>query len=180
VELFGEGYDLESQAGREVAIEAVGLARPTQSLTLHLQQVGRGLRVAPGKQHAVILDHAGNLLRHGLPDEDREWSLDGISKKRDGSSAPPVRQCMECFGVHAAALSACPYCGRVYAVEGREVQEVAGELQELDLIRMQMARKAEVKRARSREALMAVAMARGYKLAWVDHVMRARAQYARG
>lgn len=68
VGLFGEGFDLPS-------IQAVQVARPTQSLALHLQMLGRTLRPADGKPHAVILDHTGNWWNHGLPDEDREWSL---------------------------------------------------------------------------------------------------------
>lgn len=71
VELFGEGVDVP-------AMEAAILLRPTKSLCLYLQQVGRALRPYEGKT-AIILDHVGNHERHGLPDDDREWSLD--SKK---------------------------------------------------------------------------------------------------
>ena len=53
VDLFGEGFDVP-------AIEAVIMLRPTQSLSLYLQQVGRGLRPLAGKETAIILDHAGN------------------------------------------------------------------------------------------------------------------------
>ena len=58
VDLFGEGFDLASVAERDVSIDCVMQMRPTQSLALHLQQVGRGLRPGDGKV-AVILDHAG-------------------------------------------------------------------------------------------------------------------------
>ncbi len=74
VGLFGEGFDLPS-------IEAVQIARPTQSLALHLQMLGRALRPADGKPHATIIDHTGNWWNHGLPDEDRDWSL----------AAPPAK-----------------------------------------------------------------------------------------
>ena len=74
VGLFGEGFDVPS-------IEAVQIARPTQSLALHLQMLGRGLRPAEGKSHAVFIDHTGNWWNHGLPDEDREWSLTTPPKK---------------------------------------------------------------------------------------------------
>ncbi|MFP3339595.1 helicase-related protein, partial [Micrococcus sp. SIMBA_131] len=46
----------------------VVLARPTKSLMLHIQMIGRGLRTADGKQDCIIIDHAGNCLRNGLPD----------------------------------------------------------------------------------------------------------------
>lgn len=179
VDLFGEGYDLASQAGSDVAVETVGLARPTQSLALHLQQVGRALRAAPHKDHAVILDHSGNLLRHGLPDDDREWSLDGIDKrKKKSDSGPPVRQCRECFGVYRATLQACPYCGAVPEIQVREVEEIAGELQEVDqaAVRRQRPVDDERQRARTVEQLMKLAMARGYKnpFKYAMHVYEAR------
>jgi DNA repair protein RadD len=73
--LFSEGYDLSSQAGIEANVEMVGLLRPTQSLALHIQQMGRSLRPKP--YPAIILDHVGNVLRHGLPDTGHDWTLDG-------------------------------------------------------------------------------------------------------
>jgi superfamily II DNA or RNA helicase len=73
--LISEGLDVPSVAG---AI----LLRPTKSLALHLQQIGRALRPAPGKTRAIILDHAGNTLKHGLPDLEHPWSLDGRPKQK--------------------------------------------------------------------------------------------------
>lgn len=78
VELFGEGFDCPS-------IEAAILLRPTKSLGLYLQQIGRALRPYPGKENAIILDHSGNCLRHGLPDEEREWSLRAATAHEKGS-----------------------------------------------------------------------------------------------
>jgi len=71
VNLFTEGWDCP-------AISCVIMARPTASLTLYLQCVGRGMRpdLSSGKSDLLILDHAGNMARHGMPDEDREWSLE--------------------------------------------------------------------------------------------------------
>lgn len=56
-------------------------ARPTKSLALHLQMVGRIMRVANGKNGATILDHAGNILEHGVPHAERIWDLKGPAKK---------------------------------------------------------------------------------------------------
>lgn len=58
------------------------LARPTKSIALFLQMVGRVLRPAPGKSGALILDHAGNILEHGPPHIERVWTLQGAAKKR--------------------------------------------------------------------------------------------------
>ena len=75
VNLFCEGFDLSAQVGRDVPVNAVLLYRPTQSLALHLQQVGRAMRPQPDP--AIILDLVGNLSRLGLPDDEREWTLEG-------------------------------------------------------------------------------------------------------
>jgi superfamily II DNA or RNA helicase len=72
--LFTEGLDV-------AGIEAVILARPTKSLGLWLQMVGRALRPSPGKEYAIIIDLGGNWERFGLPADDREWTLDGIEKR---------------------------------------------------------------------------------------------------
>ncbi|NEO51267.1 MAG: hypothetical protein F6K55_47220 [Moorea sp. SIO4A3] len=70
--LFGEGFNLPS-------IEAVQICRPTVSKVVHFQQIGRGLRPAEGKEHAIIIDHSENWRFHGLPDTHVEWSLAPIS-----------------------------------------------------------------------------------------------------
>lgn len=173
VELFGEGYDLSSQAGCDVTIEAVGLARPTQSLTLHRQQSLRPLRPKP--EPGIILDHAGNLARHGLPDTEIEWSLSGVDRKRGAAGTIPTRQCPSCFGVHRPAGS-CPYCGHVYRIEGRELEEIEGVLAEIDIERARKAERIEQGRADTLEALIAIGQRRGYRnpAAWAGHVWKAR------
>ena len=70
--ILTEGFDLP-------AVEAIQCVRPTRSLGLWLQIVGRALRPAEEKQHAIIVDHTDNWQRLGLPDADREWSLDAVS-----------------------------------------------------------------------------------------------------
>ncbi|MBC8463383.1 MAG: DEAD/DEAH box helicase [Deltaproteobacteria bacterium] len=73
VEIITEGFDFPE-------CEVVQLARPTKSLGLYLQMVGRVMRVAKGKTHGIVLDNAGLWLEHGLPTIDREWSLEGVKK----------------------------------------------------------------------------------------------------
>ena len=125
VELFSEGLDVP---GIEAAIDL----RPTQSLTLWLQFCGRALRPAYGKPHAIILDHAGNARRHGLPDDQREWSLIGREKKTmNGNGASVVKICPSCFGAQRPGQKMCRYCGAMFPVHGREVEEVSGELREV-------------------------------------------------
>ena len=69
--LFTEGFDLP-------AIEAVQIAKPTKSLSLWLQMLGRGLRTAPGKTEAILIDHSDNWRRLGTPTRPRLWMLEGV------------------------------------------------------------------------------------------------------
>lgn len=175
VELFGEGFDVP-------AIEAAILLRPTQSLGLYLQQVGRALRPAEGKAHAYILDHAGNVQRHGLPDEDRAWTLEGrpAGQSRGESAGPPVRVCPKCFAAQRPGPPACRYCGAVFPVAARQVQQVDGDLVEVDADAIRRARKREQGQARTEAELIALAEARGYKRPrlWARHVVNARGRHA--
>lgn len=190
VDLFGEGYDLSSQAGSDATVECVGLARPTKSLSLHLQQVGRALR--PKSVPAIILDHAGNLLRHGLPDDERQWSLKGIDRRTKAArEGPAVTQCGSCYGVHRAGLLACPYCGTGRVLQAREVEEVAGNLVEIShrvaereranqYAREKYARdKAEQSEATTLADLIQLGRKRGFKNPswWAINVMKGREKY---
>lgn len=125
VDLFGEGFDLP-------AIEVVSFARPTQSFALYVQQFGRALRLLPGKEFALIIDHVGNVIRHGLPDAVREWSLDGRAARAAQQGVIPVRACLSCSLVFERFYKACPYCGHVIEPAERSAPEhVDGDLAEL-------------------------------------------------
>ena len=128
VDLFGEGFDLP-------AIEVVSMARPTQSYSLFAQQFGRALRLMDGKTHAIIIDHVGNVIRHGLPDAPRQWTLDAREKR--GKNTPDdgvkLKACPDCTAVYERELTACPMCGFEPAPAGRSAPEqVDGDLHELD------------------------------------------------
>lgn len=171
VELFGEGFDVPT-------IEAAILLRPTQSLGLYLQQVGRALRPADGKIHAVILDHVGNCERHGLPDEERSWSLAGRderSRKKDGL-ANSVRVCPKCFAAQFSGRPICQFCRFVFEGKPREIDEREGELAEIDKEAIRRQRLKEQGQAPTRSALLALAIKRGYSnpRGWVHYVLQAR------
>jgi DNA repair protein RadD len=176
-DLISEGLDVP-------AVGAVILMRPTKSLGLYLQQVGRGLRPAPGKTHLTVLDHAGNTLRHGPPEIPREWSLAGRPKrKKTDEDVPPARQCPECFAVHAPA-PACPECGFCYPVKSREIEHVAGDLQDVtDTMAARWGRHrplSQVLHEAKDEDLPAIARARGYKPGWAFHMRQRRAERRAG
>ena len=82
-DLINEGLDVPS-------VGAAILLRPTGSLVLCSQQIGRGMRPKAGGEPLIVLDHAGNTLTHGLPDEDRVWTLDGVEKTPRGPAVVTV------------------------------------------------------------------------------------------
>lgn len=176
--LFCEGFDLSSQVDRDVTIEAVLQYSPTQSLAKHLQQMGRGLRKKD--EPAILLDLVGNLARLGLPDDDREWTLEGRKKK---GGEVDVMICPKCFATHSPARC-CPECGFTYPVKSREtggngrlLGEIDGELEEVDPEKLRWQRRREQANAETLEDLIALATAKGYKSPerWAAHVFTARA-----
>lgn len=129
VDILGEGVDVP-------AVQSVSLARPTASYGLYMQQVGRALRPSEGKDHAIILDHAGNVMRHGLPDNPRTWTLTSRDRKSRGASgAMPLRVCLNvtCMGVFPRNLDRCTWCKHPVPVakERARPEEVEGNLLEL-------------------------------------------------
>jgi DNA repair protein RadD len=174
-DIISEGTDIPSVTG---AI----LLRPTDSLGLHLQQVGRVLRPCPGKEHAIINDHVGNSHRHGLPTDPRDWSLEGRpkGKPRKPSDALPTRVCPACFVTQPAAQLTCDCCGHtIDPPKPRELTIVDGTLQELPAAVVARRRQAEVGSARTREELEAIRLERGYSRGWTDHILRARGNHGR-
>lgn len=157
-ELFGEGLDVPS-------VDAVFLLRPTASLGLYLQQVGRGLRTAEGKSSVLVFDHVNNYSRHGLPDDPRAWTLDGIQKAAK-ESLPPLKRCPACFLVAGARVKACPHCGAVYPVKARDVKQVAGELAETELSVLRSQAKELERDCRTLADWQALEKRLGYKHGW--------------
>jgi superfamily II DNA or RNA helicase len=175
--IVSEGFDLK-------AIEAAILLRPTQSLSLYLQQVGRALRVMDGKPCAYILDHVGNVARHGLPDDDREWSLDGAKKRRKNEVAPvSVMRCHLCYAMFKPSTH-CPQCGAamVAGAVRREIKQVEGTLVEITPEQrkaQQIARRIDIRKCRTYEELLAYGEQQGYQYPaqWSRKQLSIREQY---
>ena len=178
-ELMTTGFDLSAQVGRDVPIEACLLLRPTQSVALYMQMVGRALRRKP--EPAVILDHAGCAMQHGLPDDERDWSLEGRAKgKRGKSDDEPnvnIQQCKSCFSVFRAGVSECPACGEPVEYRApREIEVGDGELVKVDVEAFRLQQRREQGQARSLRELVALGMAKGMKnpAGWAANVAAAR------
>jgi len=166
-DLVSEGTDIPAVAG---AI----LLRPTASLVIALQQDGRVLRPNADGLPSVILDHVNNWIRHGLPDADRVWSLEGAGDR--SKRAVSVRQCAKCYFAFAPAPK-CPNCGLLYPVKAkkRAAPEVTdGDLQQVTE-HIKIAPLKEVMKGRSTwAAIDEVRKARGYHPAWTNRQMQLR------
>ncbi len=161
VDLFGEGFDLP-------AIEVVSMVRKTESWPLFVQQFGRALRLmiakelaarwgnmtnaerlhaiaTSGKPFALIIDHVGNVIRHGLPDAPRLDTLDRRGTRSSSTSdAIPERVCTNpdrnhdgtnelCAKTYERFHKCCPHCGFYPEPAARTAPEfVDGDLHELD------------------------------------------------
>lgn len=174
VQLAIEGLDIP-------AIEAVQGLRPTASIIVYLQTIGRGLRVEPGKSHLIILDQVANWSRHGLPDDPREWSLTGRqkNKRRTADDEPPVttKQCGQCYAVFRAGPAACPRCGHPIPGGGRDAPEtVDAPLVKIDIEQMRREQKRAQGNARTLADLVAVGVRRGMRrpAEWAANVHAAR------
>ncbi len=151
VDIIGEGLDIP-------VLEVISMVRYTESYGLFVQQFGRPLRpVIPpaqaelwswmtpqergafisegSKPHAIIIDHVGNCVRHGVPNHGKDWSLGKRERKKSTIGEIQIKSCLNpvCLRVYEAYKVACPYCGDVPVPAARTAPEhVAGDLVELD------------------------------------------------
>ena len=166
VDLIGEGFDVPD-------CTAVILMRPTQSLSLYIQQSMRPMRYQPNKI-ATIIDHVGNVHRHGFPEMEREWTLDK-KKKRNRKQVEefPIWECPEClmvFEKEKITNNTCPHCGYVKEIISDPEKEIDDEavlkkLTEEDVQHV-FYRNRNWKDAKSYKELQRIGKARGYKPSW--------------
>lgn len=127
VDLFGEGFDVPN-------CDCVVLLRPTQSLTLHIQQSMRSMRINPDNPNkvAIIIDHVGNFNRHGMPDDVRYWSL-----AHKGNNTEPkgvlLKTCKNCFRIVPNTTEVCPECGFVFPKQSRPDKQVVEDFELVEL-----------------------------------------------
>ena len=149
-DLLTEGWDCPS-------IEVVVLARGFSSASTYLQAVGRVLRAAPGKTRALVVDLLGVTHTHGLPDEEREYSLTGRAI-RPKETIEPIRQCGPCGAVFRSAV-ACPRCGAVRAPDPPRVE--VRTIEQINAVSTRTERNEYLRE------LQSMARARGYHMKWV-------------
>ncbi len=175
VDLISEGFDVPD-CGCVIQL------RPTQSLTLYIQQSMRCMRYREGKR-AIILDHVGNYARFGMPDDNREWDLEGRKKsgkkKAEAEKTVAVKTCPECFAAFSPTdadgkpVLSCPYCGHVLPAQKREneMETVSAELQKIEGFVLDFKTPEE---CRSYPELIDYAKSHGYKTGWAYYQAKKR------
>lgn len=129
VGILGVGVDVP-------CVGAIIMARPTRSRNLFIQQCGRSSRIFPDKKNAIILDHSGNILRHGLPTDEPEIDLNFKTKEK---SIPQSKTCHQCFCIFRGAV--CLECGKaVDSISRVEPIETNDQLKEVDAVFMEFLR----------------------------------------
>ncbi len=169
-----EGFDLP-------AIGCIVMARPTKSVALFRQIVGRGLRPAPGKDHVLVLDHAGATFEHGLIEEPIKWTLapDGRAERQSQSSrgknrVPELKACPECSAIRWS-WAPCDQCGWRPRVKPQVVETTDGELGYVGADRIAKERKPGIDEKNLFHAELAwIAQERGYASGWIAHKFRER------
>lgn len=160
VDVLTKGYD-------QPDIGCVILARPTRSLSLHIQMLGRGLRTAPGKDDCIFIDHGGNIERLGFPDDDLPAELctkeKGVSSTdRREKDDPLPWNCGKCHHVNPVDEPACTVCGHVRRRPSRV------ESTEEKLVRLT----GRADKQETYSQLLCIATDRGYSRGWAAHKYR--------
>jgi DNA repair protein RadD len=147
-------------------LKTVLMARPTKSYSLYIQQCGRGTRPFEDKDHFLLLDHASNVLRHGLITDEPEVELKGVTKKPREQLA---KICADCYAVYVGFK--CHACGFEPPVAGGSTMiehDEQGLLEELTGLPRAAEIAIFVKRSRE------LANKRGYPDNWVYYQVSAK------
>lgn len=152
-------------------VEVLILARPTQSYNLHCQILGRGTRISPetGKEKFIVLDHAGNIDRHGPIEDERPVDLDGWQKEK--TRALLMKQCEQCFFAWQpmGPGEACPSCS--WKKEGDSTEREIEQDETVELVELDQSRQASL-REQEIESLFRLAKSKGFKPRWVYYKMK--------
>lgn len=151
--------------------ECAILARPTKSLSLHVQMIGRVLRPYKGKEKALILDHAGNFERLGFHTDKMPTELDTHKKgerKPQKKSEPLPKPCPNCHYLKPVKVRECPNCGFVTKSQN-EIFEEQGEL-----VQLKKNNKITTKEDKQEffSGLLGYAKNKGYSDGWASHKYR--------
>lgn len=114
VETLTTGYDSPE-------VDLIALMRPTKSPVLHIQMIGRGLRIHPSKEHCLVLDYAGNVLRLGAINDVQ------IKRKGKGGGQPITKTCPQCKTIHPGSVRVCFVCGHTFEFKTKLTDNAGNE-----------------------------------------------------
>lgn len=164
VDMLTKGFDV-------AAIKCAVMARPfSKSVASIIQQIGREMRTAPGKDAAILIDHAGNFLRHG--DQIFDIFENGITELNDDAEKPAKEKtlkekeackCPKCQALWRGATDTCSQCGYIRPSRSK-VQQVAGTVEEFAAKSI-----ARAERQDFYSQLLGLAQQRGYAEGWAAH-----------
>jgi superfamily II DNA or RNA helicase len=157
------------------------LARPTKSMGLYRQMVGRVIRPYPGKDHALILDHAGAVFQHGFIEDPVIWTLDKDSKAaapaheaRQLKSSSRLLECSQCQAIRTAG-EPCPHCGFMPRRRAEYLHVRDGDLAHLDRNGVVNAEQYSAEKKHQFHAMLAwIAQKRKYNPGWAAHKFKAK------
>ena len=168
-QILTEGWDMPK-------ISCVVLARPTKSVGLYLQMVGRSLRPFTNKKDTMIIDHSGAVYENGFPDETREWKLEYSKEDKKKLKEPKeiIKQpftCIKCDFVYKPTKEnpECPNCSFVPTKKEVQLLIKQGRLQEVKKPKENI--KTEDKKSFYAQLLF-IARQKGYKEGWASHTFR--------
>lgn len=104
-------------------VDLIAMLRPTESTGLYVQIMGRGMRLAEGKTNCLVLDFAGNVLRHGPVD-----AVNPKKPKKGEEGEAPAKECPDCHALVHAALRECPECGHLFPPPQPKITPVAASV----------------------------------------------------
>lgn len=179
VELFTEGIDLPD-------VDVCIMLRPTASLALYLQFAMRPLNPREGKT-AILIDHVGNVHKHGLPNAERGWSLAGKSKKnRKQENEISITECPECYSAFDPSecekiktedgytVKKCPYCEYLIERKRAELVKVEADLTEIDQLILSDNAPETLDQCEKPIDFLALAQKSGYKPMWAVYKMHSQ------
>jgi DNA repair protein RadD len=162
VGVFCTGLDIPCLRG-------VIMVRPTKSYNLFIQQVGRGTRPFPGKENFIVIDHVGNVLDHGLVEDEPEADLEPQKKQKRNAATQRIVTCESCYAAYPWDGNGriCPDCGFENPVNIRQIEEEDDTMIELTPHQRELLKaKSDKKRFTKTQRL------NGYKAGWVYHKLR--------
>jgi DNA repair protein RadD len=113
-------------------VDLIAMLRPTLSTSLYVQIVGRGTRIAPGKENCMVLDFAGNVRRHGPVDAVSvmpKSGKNGDDEGKVGVDSVRAKECPDCQSLAALNASSCKVCGHEWPREDKPKHEAHAESQ---------------------------------------------------